>query len=134
MCRWPLQAPGVVEGQPPPGSFFCLTTWADLLQFLPQANADTLALENGTPAPVAAGPGDPTLSEALIQLPPPGHPAATLRESPDPEQPDGVWWSPGNDDRAKNVPGALGGPAILDWLAWLWCVLFGWLPWAGCGT
>ncbi|MBK9941591.1 MAG: hypothetical protein IPP13_08230 [Kouleothrix sp.] len=54
------------------------TTWADPLQFLPQANPDTLALENGTPVPIAAGPGDPTLGDALVQLPPPGHPAATL--------------------------------------------------------
>jgi hypothetical protein len=28
-------------------------------------------MENGTPVPVASGPGDPTLSEALVQLPPP---------------------------------------------------------------
>ena len=132
MCRWPLQAPGVVEGQPPPGAYWCSTTWADPLQFLPQANPDTLALENGTPVPIASGPGDPTLSEALVQLPPPGHPAATLLEPADPDRPDGTWWSPGNDDRANEVPGALGGPAILDWLAWLWCFLFGWLPWAGC--
>jgi hypothetical protein len=89
-------------------------------------------MENGTPVPIASGPGDPTLSEALVQLPPPGHPAATLLEPGDPERPDGTWWSPGNDDRANEVPGALGGPAILDWLAWLWCFLFGWLPWAGC--
>lgn len=105
----------------------------DPLQFLPQANPDTLVLENGTPVPVASGPGDPILSEALVQLPPPGHPAATLLEPADPDRPDGTWWSPGNDDRANEVPGALGGPAILDWLAWLWCFLFGWLPWAGCG-
>lgn len=132
MCRWPLQAPGIAEGQPPPGAYWCNTTWADPLQFLPQANPDTLALENGTPVPIASGPSDPTLSEALVQLPPPGHPAATLLEPADPERPDGTWWSPGNDDRANEVPGALGGPAILDWLAWLWCFLFGWLPWAGC--
>jgi hypothetical protein len=133
MCRWPLQAPGVSEGQPPPGASWCETTWADPLQFLPQANPDTLVLANGTPVPVASGPGDPTLSEALVQLPPPGHPAATLLDPSDPDRPDGTWWSPGNDDRANAVPGALGGPAILDWLAWLWCFLFGWLPWAGCG-
>jgi hypothetical protein len=133
MCRWPLQAPGIAEGQPPPGAYWCSTTWADPLQFLPQANPDTLALENGTPVPIASGPGDPTLSEALVQLPPPGHPAATLLDPADPDRPDGTWWSPGNDDRANEVPGALGGPAILDWLAWLWCFLFGWLPWSGCG-
>ncbi|MFV9507577.1 MAG: hypothetical protein AB4911_23755 [Oscillochloridaceae bacterium umkhey_bin13] len=134
MCRWPLQAPGVPQGQPPPGTWSCQTTWADPLQFLPQANPDTLAMQNGTPVPVASGPGDPTLSEALVQLPPPGHPAATLLDPANPERPDGTWWSPGNDDRANEVPGALGGPAILDWLAWLWCFLFGWLPWSGCGV
>jgi hypothetical protein len=132
MCRWPLQAPGVPEGQPPPGTYTCQTTWADPLQFLPQANPDTLAMENGTPVPVASGPGDPTLSDALVQLPPPGHPAATLLNPADPDRPDGTWWSPGNDDRANKVNGALGGPTILDWLAWLWCFLFGWLPWSGC--
>ena len=63
---------------------------------------------------------------------PPGHSAATLLEPADPDRPDGTWWSPGNDDRANEVPGALVGPAILDWLAWLWCFLLGWLPWAGC--
>ncbi len=134
MCRWPLQAPGIAEGQPPPGAYWCSTTWADPLQFLPQANPDTLVVENGTPVPVTSGPGDSTLSEALVQLPPPGHPAATLLEPADPDRPDGTWWSPGNDDRANEVLGALGGPAILDWLAWLWCFLFGWLPWAGCGV
>lgn len=133
MCRWPLQAPGIAEGQPPPGALSCQTTWADPAQFLPQANPDTLVLENGTAVPVATGPGDPTMSEALVQLPPPGHPAATLLEPANPERPEGTWWSPGNDDRANEVEGALGGPAILNWLAWLWCFFFGWLPWAGCG-
>jgi hypothetical protein len=132
MCRWPLQAPGIPEDVPPPGSDYCYTTWADPLQFLPQANPDTLAMVNNTPVPVAAGTGDPTLSEALVQLPPPGHPAATLLEPTDPEQPDGTWWSPGNDDRANKTDGALGGPAILDWLGMLWCFLFGWLPGSGC--
>lgn len=131
MCRWPLQAQGIAEGEPPPGAYSCVTTWADPLQFLPQANPDTLAMMNGTPAPVVSGPGDPTLSEALVQLPPPGHPATNLLP-PNPDKPDGTWWSPGNDDRANKVKGALGGPSILDWLSWLWCLLFGWLPWSGC--
>lgn len=133
MCRWPLQAPGVAEGQLPPGADSCQTSWADPAQFLPQANPDTLVLQDGTAVPVAVGPGDPTLSEALVQLPPPGHPAATLLEPANPDRPDGTWWSPGNDDRANEVEGALGGPAILNWLEWLWCFFFGWLPWAGCG-
>ncbi|MFN8569815.1 MAG: hypothetical protein U0Z44_20310 [Kouleothrix sp.] len=63
------------------------TTWADPLQFLPQANPDTLALENGTPLPIAAGPGDPTLGDALVQLPPPGHLATTLLQP----APGGAW-------------------------------------------
>ena len=132
-CRWPLQVPGFADGQVPPGGSWCGTTWVDPLQFLPQANPNTLALEHGTPVPVAAGPGEPTLSEALIQLPPPGHPATTLLPPADPERPDGTWWSPGNDDRANALPGALGGVSMLHWLTWIWCLLFGWLPWAGCG-
>lgn len=133
MCRWPLQAANTNEGEPPPGAYFCTTTWADPLQFLPQANPDTLAMVNGTPEPVVSGTGDPTLSESLVQLPPPGHPATNLLPPlTTADKPDGTWWSPGNDDRANKVNGALGGPAIIDWLAWLWCTLFGWLPWAGC--
>ncbi|HEU5090885.1 MAG TPA: hypothetical protein VFT99_25715 [Roseiflexaceae bacterium] len=132
MCRRPLQAPGVPETRLPPGASGCWTDWADPLQFLPQANPDTLVMENGTAVPVVSGTGDPTLSDALLQLPPPGHPATTLLEPADSQHPDGTWWSPGNDDRAEKIVGALGGPAILDWLAWLWCTLFGWLPWAGC--
>ena len=89
-------------------------------------------MDGGAPAPVASGPGDPTLSDALLQLPPPGHPATTLLAPADPARPDGAWWSPGNDDRARDVAGALGGPAILDWLTWLWCLLFGWMVGAGC--
>lgn len=132
MCRWPLQASNIAEGEPPPGAYFCTTTWADPLQFLPQANPDTLAMVNGTPQPVVSGTGDPTLSESLVQLPPPGHPATNLLPPANADKPDGTWWSPGNDDRANKVNGALGGPAILDWLQWLWCTLFGWLPWSGC--
>lgn len=134
MCRWPLQAVNVAEGEPPPGAYFCTTTWADPLQFLPQANPNTLAMVDGTPEPVVSGEGDPTLSDSLVQLPPPGHPATNLLPPANPEKPDGTWWSPGNDDRANKVNGALGGPAIVDWLGWLWCTLFGWLPWSNCQT
>ncbi|WP_161569212.1 hypothetical protein [Candidatus Oscillochloris fontis] len=43
-------------------------------------------MENGTLVLVVTGSGDPTLSEALVQLPPPGHPAATLLDLADPER------------------------------------------------
>jgi hypothetical protein len=81
----------MAEGELPLGADSCQTSWADPAQFLPQANPDTLVMENGTPIPVATGPGDPTLSEALVQLPPPGHPAATMLEPANPERPDGTW-------------------------------------------
>ena len=133
-CRWPLQIAGIPEGQAPPGESWCGTTWVDPLQFLPQANPNTLMLDEGTPVPVVAGPGEASLSDVPVQLPPPGHPAATLLAPADPGRPDGTWWSPGNTDRANRVPGALGGSAMLDWLTQLWCLLFGWLSWSGCGV
>lgn len=135
ICRWPLQAPGIPEGQPPPGAWSCMTTWVDPLQFLPQANGDTLVMRDGTPVPATVADRattDATLADLPMQLPPPGHPAATWMESA-PTNPEGVWWSPGNTDRANNVPGALGGPTAGNWLTALWCGVFGWLPWSGCG-
>jgi len=133
VCRWPFQPPGVPEGQPPPGGWSCVTTWVDPVQFLPQANGDTLATVNGTPVPrsvATAVSADGSWSDAPLQLPPPGHPAATWFETPDGET--GVWWSPGNVDRANGAPGALGGPAVTTWLRQLWCALFGWLTQSGC--
>jgi hypothetical protein len=128
MCRWPNQVTNAPPGEPPRGGTQCLTTWADPLQFLPQANGDTLSVIEGTPVPAPPGQaGDPTYSDALVQLPPPGHPAGLLLPSRDPDQPGGTWWSPGNDDRAKNARCPLGGPAAADWLRWLVQLLFPWL-------
>lgn len=132
MCHWPNQAPGALVGEPPPGGTQCMTNWADPLQFLPQANGDTLALARGTPVPVPVGQaGDPTLSDAVVQLPPPGHPAG-LRYPPgkSDDSPGGTWWSPGNDDRARNARCPLGGPQAISWLGWVLALLFPW--WFGC--
>jgi hypothetical protein len=107
-----------------------MTSWADPLQFLPQANGDTLAMIEGTPVPVAAGQaGDATLSDAVVQLPPPGHPGGLLLPA-DGDKPGGTWWSPGNDDRARNVRCPLGGPQTSSWLGWVLGLLFPW--WFGC--
>jgi hypothetical protein len=132
MCRWPNQAPGASSGEPPPGGTQCLTTWADPLQFLPQANGDTLAMAQGTPVPVGIGQAaDATLSDAVVQLPPPGHPAGLLEPlARDDAAPGGTWWSPGNDDRALNARCPLGGPQATSWLEWLLALLFPW--WFGC--
>jgi cell wall-associated NlpC family hydrolase len=132
MCRWPNQAPGVPEGQPPRGSATCWTIWADPLQFLPQANADTLAVVEGTPVPVIAREaGDATLSDAPLQLPPPGHPAGRLGEALEGDvPPGGSWWSPGNDGRARGASCPLGGPALQDWFRAALALLFPW--WFGC--
>jgi hypothetical protein len=132
ICRWPNQAPGLPSGAPPPGGMQCMTSWADPVQFLPQANGDTLAMTFGTPIPVAAGQaGDATLSDAVVQLPPPGHPAGLLYPPAKGDAaPGGAWWSPGNDDRARNARCPLGGPQARSWLGWALALLFPW--WFGC--
>jgi hypothetical protein len=129
MCRWPNQVPNAPSGEPPPGGTACMTSWADPLQFLPQANGDTLAAADGTPVPVGPGQaGDSTYSDALVQLPPPGHPASLFLRAPvDGTEPGGTWWSPGNDDRATNARCPLGGPKTTNWLTWVLTLLFPWL-------
>lgn len=128
MCRWPNQVAGVAEEQPPPGAYACLTNWADPLQYLPQANGDTLTLAEQTPVPVEAGhAGDVTLSDAVVQLPPPGHPAGLLLPPPDAQSPGGTWWSPGNDERARQGRCPLGGPQAASWLDWVLALVFPWL-------
>jgi cell wall-associated NlpC family hydrolase len=131
VCRWPYQPPNAPPGEPPPGGAQCMTSWADPLQFLPQANADSLQSTAGTPAPVAAGQrGDTTYDSALMQLPPPGHPAGLLYPAQEDAAPGGTWWSPGNDDRAGNARCPLGGPRTTSWLGWVLELLFPW--WFGC--
>jgi hypothetical protein len=128
VCRWPYQIGHVPPSEPPPGGTQCLTTWADPLQFLPRANQDTLRTVAETPVPAAAGQaGDPTYGDALVQLPPPGHPAGLLLPPAKPDKPGGTWWSPGNDDRANNARCPLGGPAAADWISWIAALLFPWL-------
>lgn len=126
MCRWPHQLDGYPVGVPPGGDV-CSTIWADPLAFLPQANGDTLMAVNGTPVPAGWNDvSDPAYSETIIQLPPPGHPATLMFRPPDGD-PGGVWWSPGNDERARDARCPLGGPKIRTWFDWLITFLFGWL-------
>jgi cell wall-associated NlpC family hydrolase len=128
MCRWPNQLPGLPEGTVPPGGTFCMTSWADPIQFLPQAHGDTLAVVNGTAVPVALGQaGDPTMSDTSMQLPPPGHPAGLMWPASDPDTPGGTWWSPGNDERANGGRCPLGGPTITNWFSWLLSLILPWL-------
>ena len=127
-CQWPNQLAGYPDGRRPPGADTCWTDWADPLAFLAQANQDTLILVEGTPEPVAMGQrGDASLQDAVLQLPPPGHPAGLILPPPDPDDPGGTWWSPGNVDRAEGADCPLGGPATTDWFPRLLQALLPWL-------
>jgi hypothetical protein len=128
VCQWPFQLSGVPPGEPPPGGTSCLTMWADPVQFLPQANGDTLIEVSGTPMPAAPGQaGDLTYADAYVQLPPPGHPASLMWPPANTENPGGSWWSPGNDDRANNARCPLGGPLTTNWLTWILGLVLPWL-------
>ena len=127
-CQWPNQVPGYPDGTRPPGAATCWTDWADPLTFLPQSHADTLALVDDTLVPVTdPATGDPSLSDTVLQLPPPGHPAGLLLDPPDPDDPGGTWWSPGNADRADGNDCPLGGPATTHWFTRLLQLLLPWL-------
>lgn len=128
VCRWPYQAPGTAPDTPPPGAWTCWSVWLDPASMLPHAHADSLHQDaTGRPAPSAFGqPGDPQWTDAPMQLPPPGH-DATLLWPATTNPPGGAWWSPGNDDRARNAACPLGGPQVASWMTWLIQVLLSWL-------
>ena len=128
-CRWPYQLDTLAPDEPPPGSGTCWSAWLNPLDVLPLAHADSLRRDaDGRITAVGrGGAADAMWSDHPMQLPPPGHPATHVLPPRGGEEPSGAWWSPGNDERARNGRCPLGGPQVVSWTEWLITVLLSWM-------